>query len=884
MEEDIDIAYKFQPISDNSPTPDHPAFDKPANVGDSPGDVKVTGYTLKKDIKATQLSSMESVDVNDWYDNDDGNQLDDENKVVGVKTFPVNAEDPILHQDEDISGKKEKQKKDLPNDKQNMLKDIPSSTNMKGMKMNENLNGNIQGKGNENKDDSHRNKKTIENESLNEVFNVNKDITVKDREERNANKLPDNTKGNKIPEIAKKEKNANKLPDNTKGNKIPEIAKKEKNANKLPDNTKGKKIPVIAKKGKNANKLPDNTKGNKIPEIATKEKNANKLPDNTKGNKIPEIAKKEKNANKLPDNTKGKKIPVIAKKEKNDDKLPDNTKGDKIPVIAKKEKNANKLPDNTKGKKIPVIAKKEKNDKPAIIEIEKNDDKLPDNTKGNKIPVIAKKEKNANKLPDNTKGKKIPVIAKKEKNDDKLPDNTKGNKIPVIAKKEKNANKLPDNTKGKKIPVIAKKEKNANKLTGNTKMNTEPVIANNGKSDDKLPDNTKGKKEPTVADKKKNIKLMGEIKESNEPVTTRTNKNDIRPEKINEKPVKIPEKLKGSNQEKNRQLTKHIEDKELYDKDDRKKGHTKLNKDVAEERKERKEIENINSDSKADKIQDGRKATVNTLHETSLDDISKKITNQIDTLMTTQNHTPTHNEISRKDLNEDSEEIYKTRKRFEDFVDELTLNASDREMKRKFFETAITQRSRINTQVTEKDSSNEDEDLSEDELLENIINEVYKKIGEDSPTYVTSATDTWTLLAAGEQICKKEEANRAHTELVIIELGDEEIFDQTQDGEAWILVARGVEREVLEDGDILDDETWFSFAQGSDIYSRRENNLQKLSWWSGERDFKEEPRYLWDLDNMPIQTEEFIHFDHHFGKMVDVNSQMAFRKNTKRIF
>jgi len=158
-------------------------------------------------------------------------------------------------------------------------------------------------------------------------------------------------------------------------------------------------------------------------------------------------------------------------------------------------------------------------------------------------------------------------------------------------------------------------------------------------------------------------------------------------------------------------------------------------------------------------------------------------------------------------------------------------------------------------------SSDEDEDVPLQERVDGIIKNFYERYGSAQTTEgrdYPGCGGKWKLLVAGEQkLSKKKSITR---DLEQLELKEDKSQSDV-DKEAWILVARGDEKEQpmdhLED---LEGINWYPLAQGGDLYHEsRGANFKKLRCWGGEREEDEKP---WDEENMPIQTGDFVHFGH----------------------
>lgn len=200
--------------------------------------------------------------------------------------------------------------------------------------------------------------------------------------------------------------------------------------------------------------------------------------------------------------------------------------------------------------------------------------------------------------------------------------------------------------------------------------------------------------------------------------------------------------------------------------------------------------------------------------------------------------------------------------------------AGDNQSRGNFFHQQLDKSSKIirDTEDLENEyGSSDDEETPLQERVDSIIKSFYERFGSANASKVYPGDDKWNLIVAGEQKVLQRQQQRRERELINKELK----LDKTEndvDKEAWILVARGDTKELPDDHLVdLDGKKWYPLAQGGGMYHEsRGTNFKKLSCWGGEKEEDERP---WDLENMPIQTGEFVHFGHQPGLFRTIRRQ-----------
>jgi len=154
-------------------------------------------------------------------------------------------------------------------------------------------------------------------------------------------------------------------------------------------------------------------------------------------------------------------------------------------------------------------------------------------------------------------------------------------------------------------------------------------------------------------------------------------------------------------------------------------------------------------------------------------------------------------------------------------------------------------------------SSDEDEAVPLQQRVDGIIKNFYERFGQTTRDY-PGGEGKWKLLVAGEQKLTKTKSLVRDVKQMELK-GDKSAREV--DREAWILVARGDEKESPRDHlEDIEGVHWYPLAQGGDLYHEsRGNNFKKLSCWGGEKEDYDAP---WDEENMPIMTGDFVHFGH----------------------
>ena len=167
----------------------------------------------------------------------------------------------------------------------------------------------------------------------------------------------------------------------------------------------------------------------------------------------------------------------------------------------------------------------------------------------------------------------------------------------------------------------------------------------------------------------------------------------------------------------------------------------------------------------------------------------------------------------------------------------------------------------------------------------------------------TTASDHWTLIAAGEEMHFKKEEVKERNKILLVEI-EKEPCENVSSFENWVLVARGnvpIHQTSLHQANDM----WIPTAQGSDIINGGIIQLDKLDMWSKEikedlgksrkpgnygtvgpydstrmEFFHYNMRNEWDKIQMPIQHCEFVREHQDYSLSTSEQIQLYFFYNS----